>query len=73
MEYINLGTFPNDSTADSLTVAVEKMNNNFKHIGSQLKISPPLKKIVWASWGDSKQAGLDINANFQKIEDVLFR
>lgn len=64
MELINLGSSENSGDADSMRMAMEKINRNFQSLSENFKI------IKWESSKDTHQAILDINENFSKAKMV---
>jgi hypothetical protein len=69
MEYIDLGEQPNDGTRDTMSIAIAKINKNFKEVFNKINIQEPLKEIVWKDILDTKKAMQDINYNFNKIQN----
>tara|TARA_R110000796_G_scaffold97429_2_gene204456 strand:+ start:23770 stop:23979 length:210 start_codon:yes stop_codon:yes gene_type:complete len=63
-KYINTGTKPNSNDADSIKLAFEKVNDNFK-----LLIDINLHDIVWNGLEDTKPCFDNVNENFKIIKE----
>lgn len=70
-EIINVGLLPNDGKGDTLQVAFEKINNNFKQFGNLIGLTPQLVVIGPSKNGepaDTYRTAVDkLNNNFTSL------